>query len=56
MCQHSSKIDDALRSLARVIDRYGDVYWPIFERFERELEQRQRRLMRLNAYLGKPEP
>ena len=31
------EIETSLSSLARLIDRYGDAYWPVFERLEREL-------------------
>ena len=34
-------LEDLLTSMARIIDRYGDVYWPIFERLEGELQQRR---------------
>lgn len=44
-------IKDALSSVARLIDRYGDTYWPILERLERELADRQSRQRRLSAYL-----
>lgn len=44
-------IEKALASAARVIDRYGDVYWPLFERLERELEILRARSNKLSAYL-----
>ena len=44
-------IQIALRVAARVIDRYGDVYWPLFERLERELSNRRSRAARLRAHL-----
>lgn len=46
------EIEDALASAARIIDRYGDAYWPIFERLERELENRRSRAARLRARLN----
>lgn len=36
--------------MARIIERYGDVYWPIFERLEAELSARRTRAVRLAAY------
>ena len=46
------QLEDALRSAARVIDRYGDVYWPLFERLEQELAAWRSRTARLSAYLS----
>ena len=46
-------LEDLLTSVARIIDRYGDVYWPIFERLEGELQQRQSRRDRVAARLDK---
>lgn len=45
-------IHKALTSAARIVDRYGEVYWPIFERLERELENRRSRAVRLRAHLN----
>ena len=50
------EIEDALRSAARIVDRYGDVYWPLFERLERELAERRSRKARLSAHLGRQLP
>lgn len=44
-------IEDALDIAARVIDRFGYKYWPIFERLEQELEQRTSREIRLQSRL-----
>ena len=44
-------IEQALRSAARIIDRYGDVYWPLFERLENELTDRRSKAARLRAHL-----
>jgi len=46
------EIDAGLRSLARVIDRYGDAYWPLFERLEKERVRQVSRSRRLSAYLA----
>lgn len=46
------EIDEGLRTVARVIDRYGDAYWPLFERLERERDRQLSKARRLNAYLG----
>ena len=45
------EIEDGLNVVARLIDRYGDVYWPVFERLERELEDRRSRSWRVKARL-----
>ena len=45
------QLEDALKIAARVIDLYGDAYWPIFDRLERELNLRRNRRARLNSYL-----
>lgn len=46
-------IEDGLDFVAGLIDRHGDAYWPIFERLERELEQRRSKAARLSARLAK---
>lgn len=46
-----AEIEKAIWSLARLIHRYGDAYWPLFERLEAELKERNSRKDRLNAYL-----
>jgi hypothetical protein len=45
------EIESSLSSLARLIDRYGDAYWPVFERLERELTIRKERRQRLSVHL-----
>lgn len=47
------EIEDGLNVVARLIDRYGDVYWPVFERLERELEQRRSRSARVKSRLNR---
>lgn len=47
------EIEIGLGSVARLIDRYGDAYWPIFERLERELSIRKERRARLSKHLNK---
>lgn len=47
-------IEVALRTVARIIERYGDAYWPIFERLENELYARRSRAARLASYRAKP--
>lgn len=46
------QLEDALKIAARVIDLYGDAYWPIFDRLEHELSLRRNRSARLNSYLA----
>ena len=46
-------IEEALDIAARVIDRFGYKYWPIFERLEAELERRASREMKLRRRLGR---
>lgn len=50
------EIEDGLNVVARLIDRYGDVYWPVFERLEKELQDRKSRSSRLEARLSPPRP
>ncbi len=45
------EIEDGLDLVAELIDRYGDVYWPVFDRLERELETRRSKVARLNSRL-----
>lgn len=44
-------IENAMATVARVIELYGDAYWPILERLERELTERRARAARLTAHL-----
>ncbi|KCZ61460.1 hypothetical protein [Hyphomonas atlantica] len=46
-------IEDVLDIAARVIDKFGYKYWPIFERLEAELECRSSREERLKARLDR---
>lgn len=46
-------IEDGLDFVAGLIDSHGDAYWPIFERLERELAERQSKAARLSARLAK---
>lgn len=49
---HSDEeLEDGLNLLAELIDRYGDVYWPIFDRLEQELSFRKEKIARLGARL-----
>ena len=45
------EIENGLDLLAELIDRYGEIYWPIFERLERELSARQDKARKLRARL-----
>ena len=48
-----SDIEAAIRTIASVIDRFGDAYWPLLERLEQELQARHSRAARLHRYLRK---
>ena len=45
------EIENGLDLLAELIDRYGEIYWTIFERLERELSARQDKASKLRARL-----
>ncbi len=45
------EIEDALAFVAGLIDRYGYDFWPVFDRLERELEERRSRAARLQQHL-----
>jgi len=47
----STQIEEGLKILARLISAYGEVYWPLFERLEKELEYQNSRQNRLKRYL-----
>lgn len=44
-------IERSIRTVASLIDRFGEAYWPILERLEQELESRRSRVARLQRYL-----
>ena len=54
--QHVSdkEIEAALHSVAQLVNVYGDKYWPIFVRLEKELKNRRSKSMRLAHALQKP--
>ena len=45
------ELEDGLDLLAELIDRYGDVYWPIYEFLERELHERKTKSNKLRYRL-----
>jgi hypothetical protein len=45
-------IEDGLDMVAKIIQRYGNIYWPIFECLEYELQERRSRAARLSARLN----
>ncbi len=47
------EIEKCLSTVARLVESYGDDYWPTFERLEKELQSRKDRLERLKAYRRK---
>lgn len=44
-------LEKSLRKVARLVEAYGDEYWPTFERLEKELKAKQNKDTRLNKYL-----
>lgn len=46
------ELEVALLSVAQLVNSYGEKYWPIFERLEKELEDRRSRSERLTHALG----
>lgn len=51
MSYSDDDIERAMATVARVIELYGEAYWPILERLEAELEDRRARSARLNRHL-----
>ena len=49
-------IEVALKSVAHLVEKYGEKYWPIFERLEAELKSRRSRSKRLNRALKRARP
>jgi len=44
-------IEAGLNVAARLVERYGEKYWPVFERLEQELDERRSRAARISARL-----
>ena len=44
------EIEKCLSTVARLVESYGDDYWPTFERLEKELQSRKDRNERLKIY------
>lgn len=42
-----------MATVARVIELYGDAYWPILERLEAELDARRVKTSRLRKHLAR---
>ena len=47
----TEEIEKSLVFVAGLIERQGNVYWPLFDRLEMELEQRKSRQDRLSNVL-----
>lgn len=45
------ELEQGLDLLAELIDRYGEVYWPIFDRLEDEILKRMNKKKKLEARL-----
>ena len=45
------ELEFALHSVAQLLNTYGDKYWPIFERLEKELELRRSKVRRIKLAL-----
>jgi len=46
-----SDIEEGLVTAAKLVKAYGDDYWPIFEKLEKELDKRQSRVLKIRARL-----
>lgn len=46
-----SDIEEGLVTAAKLVEAYGDDYWPIFEKLEKELDKRQSRVLKIRARL-----
>ncbi len=44
-------LKQAMTIAAKIINLYGDKYWPLFDRLESELEKRKNRKSKLRAAL-----
>lgn len=45
-----SDLEKGLSRAAEIIEKYGDQYWPLFDRLEREFEEREEKLKRLKRF------
>ena len=45
------ELEDGLDLLAELIDRYGEVYWPIFDRLEIELSTIRKKKEKITSRL-----
>ena len=48
---NADNLEKALRKVAKLVDAYGDEYWPTFVRLERELQAYRKKERRINKYL-----
>jgi len=48
---NADNLEKAFRKVAKLVDAYGDEYWPTFVRLERELEALQKKDRRISKYL-----
>lgn len=56
MAISDQELEEALIIAAKIIDLYGYIYWPIFERLEAELTTRRHRVRRVQATLERDAP
>lgn len=47
------ELENATQIAAELVRRYGDAYWPFFERLERELMDRKSRRERLTRFTAR---
>ncbi|GAB5458292.1 MAG: hypothetical protein Hens3KO_13220 [Henriciella sp.] len=48
-----AELETATHIAAELVRRYGDAYWPFFERLERELTDRKSRRKRLTRFTAR---
>lgn len=39
-----------METAVKLVDKYGDAYWPVFERLEAEISERESRAERLTRF------
>lgn len=46
------RLERATILAARIVHQFGNAYWPVFDRLDKELTERKQRAGRLARYLG----
>lgn len=51
MAVTDAELERTIQRVARIVELYGDAYWPVFERLEAEWKRRRSKEIRLKRFV-----